>query len=91
VNKPRATQSKLSFGSVTKKTNDRSSNERGSEISLILFEEVDVVFEDEDRGFFSALAELMQITKRPIILTCNSTQLLFFVLSLMDNLSHTHT
>jgi DNA polymerase III delta prime subunit len=70
-NQKGSTQSKLSFNSTTTKTNDSSTNERTSEISLILFEEIDVIFEDEDRGFFSALAELMQTTKRPIILTCN--------------------
>ncbi|CAH1274426.1 ATAD5 [Branchiostoma lanceolatum] len=36
--------------------------------SLILFEEVDVVFED-DKGFLPAINSLMTTTKRPIILT----------------------
>ncbi|TUC02893.1 ATPase family AAA domain-containing protein 5 [Bagarius yarrelli] len=39
-------------------------------ISLILFEEVDIVFE-EDVGFLAAVKSLMTTTKRPIILTAN--------------------
>ncbi|KAI5613770.1 ATPase family, AAA domain containing 5b isoform X1 [Silurus asotus] len=40
-------------------------------ISLVLFEEVDIVFE-EDVGFFAAIKTLMSTTKRPIILTTNA-------------------
>lgn len=36
--------------------------------SLILFEEVDVIFED-DTGFLSAIKTFMTTTKRPVILT----------------------
>jgi len=36
--------------------------------SLILFEEVDVIF-DEDAGFLSAIKTFMSTTKRPVILT----------------------
>ncbi|XP_060774049.1 ATPase family AAA domain-containing protein 5b isoform X2 [Neoarius graeffei] len=39
-------------------------------ISLILFEEVDIVFQ-EDVGFLRAVKSLMSTTKRPIILTAN--------------------
>lgn len=36
--------------------------------SLILFEEVDVIF-DDDSGFLSAIKTFMTTTKRPVILT----------------------
>ncbi len=37
----------------------------------MLFEEVDVVFAT-DKGFFSALRELLRIAKTPVVLTCNA-------------------
>lgn len=36
--------------------------------SLILFEEVDIIFED-DTGFLAAIKTFMTTTKRPVILT----------------------
>ncbi|XP_060940915.1 ATPase family AAA domain-containing protein 5b [Limanda limanda] len=39
-------------------------------ISLILFEEVDVIF-DDDVGFLGAIKSFMATTKRPVILTTN--------------------
>ncbi|XP_054428967.1 ATPase family AAA domain-containing protein 5 [Pteronotus mesoamericanus] len=61
----------------TKSTNTTNSNvkENGAEepsrknaTSLILFEEVDVIFE-EDAGFLNAIKTFMATTKRPVILT----------------------
>ncbi|NXY13917.1 ATAD5 protein, partial [Atrichornis clamosus] len=43
---------------------------RKSATSLILFEEVDIVF-DEDAGFLSAVKTFMATAKRPVILTTN--------------------
>ncbi|KAG0501870.1 hypothetical protein HPP92_001942 [Vanilla planifolia] len=52
------TPEKRSYGHIANKT-------------LFLFEEVDVVF-DEDHGFISAILKLAETTKRPIILTSNN-------------------
>ncbi|NWH35230.1 ATAD5 protein, partial [Chloropsis hardwickii] len=43
---------------------------RKSATSLILFEEVDIIF-DEDVGFLSAIKTFMATAKRPVILTTN--------------------
>nr|XP_046266878.1 ATPase family AAA domain-containing protein 5b isoform X2 [Scatophagus argus] len=40
--------------------------------SLILFEEVDVIF-DDDVGFLAAIKTFMTTTKRPVVLTTNDT------------------
>lgn len=40
--------------------------------SLILFEEVDVLY-DDDKGFWPAVIELVADSRRPMILTCNGT------------------
>ena len=44
------------------------------EASLIVFEEVDVLF-DDDQGFFAALSTLESTTKRPIVMTSTSTSI----------------
>uniref|UniRef100_UPI0037E7891F ATPase family AAA domain-containing protein 5 n=1 Tax=Semicossyphus pulcher TaxID=241346 RepID=UPI0037E7891F len=48
------------------KTNEEQSKKTAT--SLILFEEVDVIFED-DSGFLAAIKTFMTTTKRPVILT----------------------
>ncbi|KAI9482518.1 hypothetical protein BDB00DRAFT_857676 [Zychaea mexicana] len=42
--------------------------------SLVLLEEVDLLYED-DKGFWAAVQELAQKSKRPIIMTCNDTDM----------------
>ncbi|NXB67516.1 ATAD5 protein, partial [Struthidea cinerea] len=61
---------------VKKDAQIKSINEEGGEhnrksaTSLILFEEVDIIF-DEDAGFLSAIKTFMATAKRPVILTTN--------------------
>ncbi|XP_005526749.1 PREDICTED: ATPase family AAA domain-containing protein 5 [Pseudopodoces humilis] len=61
---------------VKKDAHIKSVNEEGGEhnrksaTSLILFEEVDIIF-DEDVGFLSAIKTFMATAKRPVILTTN--------------------
>ncbi|EMP40191.1 ATPase family AAA domain-containing protein 5 [Chelonia mydas] len=57
----------------TKSTNKEVGGEEPSKknaTSLILFEEVDIIF-DEDAGFLSAIKTFMATAKRPVILTTN--------------------
>ncbi|XP_078611468.1 ATPase family AAA domain-containing protein 5-like [Branchiostoma floridae x Branchiostoma japonicum] len=69
-----------SKGSGDKKSSDKQTETKPTAThepkramtSLILFEEVDVVFED-DKGFLTAINSLMTTTKRPIILTTSDT------------------
>ncbi|XP_056136515.1 ATPase family AAA domain-containing protein 5b [Lampris incognitus] len=51
-------------------TDEAVSRSKTTAMSLILFEEVDVVF-DDDVGFFTAIKTFMKTTKRPVILTTN--------------------
>ncbi|OXB64851.1 hypothetical protein ASZ78_006589 [Callipepla squamata] len=55
--------------SVNKEVEEGEHN-RKSATSLILFEEVDIIF-DEDAGFLSAIKTFMATAKRPVILTTN--------------------
>jgi DNA polymerase III delta prime subunit len=59
----------------TADTNRSAASSDGSaEASLIVFEEVDVLF-DDDQGFFAALSTLESTTKRPIVMTSTSTSI----------------
>ncbi|NXI52109.1 ATAD5 protein, partial [Chloroceryle aenea] len=55
--------------SVNKEVEGGEQN-RKSATSLILFEEVDIIF-DEDAGFLSAIKTFMATAKRPVVLTTN--------------------
>ncbi|MCO5560256.1 hypothetical protein L7F22_013867 [Adiantum nelumboides] len=50
------------------------SKECDKSLTVLLFEDVDMVFED-DRGFIAAVTQLAATAKRPIILTSNDKQL----------------
>lgn len=55
---------------VASTSKERISDEQSKKVatSLILFEEVDVIF-DDDSGFLAAIKTFMTTTKRPVILT----------------------
>ncbi|NXX60878.1 ATAD5 protein, partial [Scopus umbretta] len=59
----------LQIKSINKEVEGGEHN-RKSATSLILFEEVDIIF-DEDAGFLSAIKTFMATAKRPVILTTN--------------------
>ena len=51
-------------------TSEKLTISQAANKSLILFEDVDIAF-DEDRGFIASILQLAKTTKRPIILTSN--------------------
>ncbi|KAG2232211.1 hypothetical protein INT48_003901, partial [Thamnidium elegans] len=55
---------------VSEKVKVKTSNSSEPKQSLILLEEVDLLFED-DKAFWSSIIELSQKSKRPIVMTCN--------------------
>ncbi|NWZ16395.1 ATAD5 protein, partial [Agelaius phoeniceus] len=55
---------------ITSINKEEGEHNRKSATSLILFEEVDIIF-DEDAGFLSAIKTFMATAKRPVILTTN--------------------
>jgi hypothetical protein len=50
--------------------------EKEKSMTILLFEDVDMVFED-DRGFMAAVTQLAATAKRPIILTSNGEFTMF--------------
>lgn len=59
----------------------KSCSEQNDKKTLILFEDVDAVLE-EDRGFIGTIQRLAETAKRPMILTSNSKivpQIVFFI------------
>ncbi|KAJ6656426.1 hypothetical protein lerEdw1_003714 [Lerista edwardsae] len=55
---------------LVKRGSGKEESSKKSATSLILFEEVDIIF-DEDVGFLNAIKTFMTTTKRPVILTTN--------------------
>ena len=55
-------------GGGKESSSSREEQNKKTATSLILFEEVDVIF-DEDHGFLAAIKTFMTTTKRPVILT----------------------
>ncbi|GMT31615.1 hypothetical protein PFISCL1PPCAC_22912 [Pristionchus fissidentatus] len=62
-------------GDASKEEEDRKRKEKENERrkhTLVVIEHVDVVFTEEDKLFWPALAEILATTKIPIVLTCNA-------------------
>ena len=59
------------FGKGSKKVEDKSDTKK-MKTALILFEDIDLVIDDLDEGFYSAVNSLASSSKRPIILTTSS-------------------
>ncbi|KAL5992900.1 hypothetical protein ACLOJK_013819 [Asimina triloba] len=51
-------------------TKKKTTSSQGAHKTLVLFEDVDIIF-DEDKGFIATLLQLAETAKRPIILTSN--------------------
>nr|XP_020512165.1 ATPase family AAA domain-containing protein 5-like isoform X1 [Labrus bergylta] len=67
ANKRKASVVKSATSTTPKEKSNEEQNKKTA-TSLILFEEVDVIF-DDDSGFLAAIKTFMSTTKRPVILT----------------------
>ncbi|KAF2088054.1 P-loop containing nucleoside triphosphate hydrolase protein [Saccharata proteae CBS 121410] len=72
--KPKDSISTLSKSKEMKPQATLKSAQRGQKQSLILLEEVDILFE-EDKGFWLTVFSLAVQSRRPIIMTCNDEDL----------------
>ena len=61
------------FGTKAGKKVEDANVKKKMKTALILFEDVDLVFDDLDEGFYSAVNTLSQQSKRPIIMTTASS------------------
>ena len=77
----RAGQAKLSFfkPKVEKPKVEEGRDEKKIRKALILFEHIDVVFEEQDRGFYSAVNSIAAATKRPIVFTSSDDNCLSLI------------
>lgn len=64
------------------------SQDKNAEKTLILIEDADIVFEDIDDGFVSSLQQLINISKRPVIMMSNSRNCQHLVKYIQNNSIH---
>lgn len=64
------------------------SQDTNAEKTLILIEDADIVFEDIDDGFVSSLQQLINISKRPVIMTSNSRNCQHLLKYIQNNSIH---
>ena len=73
----RDSDSKVNIFAAANKTATSKTDEAGAakkmKTALILLEDIDLVFDDLDDGFYTAVNTLSQQSKRPIIMTTSST------------------
>ena len=63
-------------GKSRSKNSNSSSVTKLDKTAVILFEDVDIVFDDVDEGFYNAVNSLIATTKRPIIMTTSNLNFL---------------
>lgn len=64
------------------------SQDTNAEKTLILIEDADIVFEDIDDGFVSSLQQLINISKRPVIMISNSRNCQHLLKYIQNNSIH---
>ncbi|XP_065065689.1 uncharacterized protein LOC135691680 isoform X1 [Rhopilema esculentum] len=72
-NNSQSSEKETEKGSEESESSKEQSEQSGGsgDMSLILFEQADVVFDEQDRGFWFGVNELRKEAKRPIIITAN--------------------
>ncbi|ONH71824.1 Telomere length regulation protein ELG1 [Saccharomyces cerevisiae] len=71
----------------------KDSSKRKSDYGLVLFNDVDVLFKEHDRGYWAMISKLCEFSRRPLVLTCKDLSLvpseLIALASEQNSLFHT--
>jgi hypothetical protein len=49
-----------------------SNQSSNSDSVMILFDEADIVFPEDDKGFIAAVSNVLAVSKRPVVITCSA-------------------